>query len=149
MEFVNMEHNLMFTLGDPSADGHGHTAEYHLTSNYSASEISEAYRKTTELLSFDLVEDIGNEFEGDYWVPSEYAEELVKLGIIEEDDLEEGGRTYGPPAGSYYLDTDSFGDLYFKIAQYSLPDLVWEDHDLQEEEICDLYGAAYGLAYKG
>lgn len=149
MELVNLKHNIVYTLGDPSADGHGHVAEYHLVSNHSAKEISEAYKKTTKLLSFNLVEEIGDKYQRDCWVPAEYAAELVKLGIIEEDDLEIESIEYGPPAGSYYLDTDSFGDLYFKIAKYSLPDLEWEDRDLQEEEIFDLYGAAYWLAYCG
>ncbi len=144
-----MEYNIGFILGDPSADGHGQTAEYHFVSNHSAKEISEAYKKTTKLLSFNLVKEIGNEYMGDSWVPAEYAAELVKLGIIEEDDLEVESIEYGPPAGSYWLDVDSFGDLYFMIAKYSLPDLEWDYRDLQEEEIYDLYGAAYRLVYRG
>ncbi len=138
-----MEYNIGFILGDPSADGHGQTAEYHFVSNHSAKEISEAYKKTTKLLSFNLVEEMGNES----WVPAEYAAELVKLGIIEEDDLEIGNYSYA--AGTYYLDADRFGDLYFMIAKYSLPDLEWDYRDLQEEEIYDLYGAAYRLVYRG
>jgi hypothetical protein len=34
-----MKYNIGFTLGDPSADGHRHSVDYHMVSNYSALEI--------------------------------------------------------------------------------------------------------------
>lgn len=63
-----MKYNIGFTLGDPSADGHGHSVDYHMVSNYSALEIDRAYTNTTKILGFNLVKDVGDEFEGDYWV---------------------------------------------------------------------------------
>ena len=144
-----MKYNIGFTLGDPSADGHGHSVDYHMVSNYSVLEIDRAYTNTTKILGFNLVKDVGDEFEGDYWVPEDFTAKLLELGIIEESDIEHEETEYGPPVGTYRLDLDSFVDLYFRIARYSLPDLEWDDRDLLEEQIYDLNGAAYGLAYHG
>lgn len=58
-----MKYNIGFTLGDPSADGH--SVDYHMVSNYSALEIDRAYTNTTKILGFNLVKDVGDEFEGD------------------------------------------------------------------------------------
>ena len=82
-------------------------------------------------------------------MPEDFTAKLLELGIIEESDIENEETEYGPPVGTYRLDLDSFVDLYFRIAQYSLPDLEWDDRDLLEEQIYDLNGAAYGLAYRG
>lgn len=83
-----MKYNIGFTLGDPSADGHGHSVDYHMVSNYSALEIDRAYTNTTKILGFNLVKDVGDEFEGDYWVPEDFTAKLLELGIIEESDIE-------------------------------------------------------------
>lgn len=125
-----MKYNIGFTLGDPSADGHGHSVDYHMVSNYSALEIDRAYTNTTKILGFNLVKDVGDEFEGDYWVPEDFTAKLLELGIIEESDIENEETEYGPPVGTYRLDLDSFVDLYFRIAQYSLPDLEWDEKTL-------------------
>lgn len=45
------------TLGDPSGDGHASTSEYHIVATHSVEEITNAYKKTTELLGFDYAED--------------------------------------------------------------------------------------------
>lgn len=45
-------YNICFTLGDPSGDGHANTSEYHIVATHSVEEITNAYRKTTELLGF-------------------------------------------------------------------------------------------------
>lgn len=48
-------YNICFTLGDPSGDGHANTSEYHIVATHSVEEITNAYRKTTELLGFDYI----------------------------------------------------------------------------------------------
>lgn len=55
-----MEYNIGFVIGDPSGDGHACTN--HIVANHSVDEISEAYKKTTELLGFDFVKEVGVEF---------------------------------------------------------------------------------------
>lgn len=76
-----MEYNIGFTLGDPSGDGHACTTDYHMVTNHSVDEISEAYKKTTELLGFDFIKKIGAEFQSDHWIPKEFTEKLLKLGM--------------------------------------------------------------------
>ena len=67
-----MKYNICFTLGDPSGDGHASTSEYHIVATHSVEEITNAYKKTTELLGFDFVKEVGSEYEADGWIPQEY-----------------------------------------------------------------------------
>lgn len=48
-------HNITFTLGDPNGDGHGHYIVFHMQSNYSVKDITDAYNKATEILGFDFI----------------------------------------------------------------------------------------------
>ena len=71
-----MKYNICFTLGDPSGDGHASTSEYHIVATHSVEEITNAYKKTTELLGFDFVKEVGSEYgppAGCYWF--DYAED--------------------------------------------------------------------------
>lgn len=52
-------YNICFTLGDPSGDGHANTLEYHIVATHSVEEITDAYKKTTELLGFNYIEEVG------------------------------------------------------------------------------------------
>lgn len=54
-------YNICFTLGDPSGDGHANTSEYHIIATHSVEEITDAYKKTTELLGFNYIEEVGGE----------------------------------------------------------------------------------------
>lgn len=140
-----MEYNIGFTLGDPSYDGHCIKEEYHITANHSAESIAKAYKETSELLGFNLVEEVGTEYEGDRWVPEEFTSKLLSLGIIDCDDVPSEDIYYGAPKGCYELDPGSLVTLYFDIAKFSLPDLEWEYREMNEEILCDLEGAGYGL----
>lgn len=108
-----MEYNIGFVIGDPSGDGHACTTDYHIVANHSADEISEAYKKTTELLGF--VKEVGVEFQSDQWIPERFTKELLKLGIIDEKYVRESDAEWGAPAGCYEFDyaEEEFVDLYF------------------------------------
>mgnify|MGYP007106333090 CR=1 FL=1 len=45
-------HNITFTLGDPSGDGHGHYVVFHMESNYSVQDITDAYNKAAKNTRF-------------------------------------------------------------------------------------------------
>lgn len=138
-----MEYNIGFVIGDPSGDGHACTTDYHIVANHSADEISKAYKETTKLLGFDLIKEVGVDFQSDYWIPEKFTKELLKLGIIDEKYVRESDAEWGAPAGCYEFDyaEEEFVDLYFAIVKYSLPDLEWSSRDLEEETLWDLYGA--------
>lgn len=146
-----MSYNICFTLGDPSGDGHANTSEYHIVATHSVEEITNAYKKTTELLGFDFVEEIGEEFEGDRWIPEDYTKKLLNLGIIKFEDITTEYRPYGCPVGCYdlYGDEEEFLKVFFDIVRYSLPDFEWTSRDLEEDTLYLLEGAAYGFAYHG
>lgn len=146
-----MEYNIGFTLGDPSGDGHACTTDYHIVANHSVDEISEAYKKTTKLLGFDFVKEVGIEFQSPFWIPKEFTDKLLNLEIIDKEYVIESDSEWGAPAGCYEFECaeDEFVDIYFAIVKYSLPDLEWRTRDLGEKILWDLYGAAYGFTYHG
>lgn len=96
-----MKYNICFTLGDPSGDGHANTSEYHIVATHSVEEITNAYKKTTELLGFDFVKEVGSEYEADGWIPQEYTKKLLELNIIDDEYITTEDHQYGPPAGCY------------------------------------------------
>lgn len=128
-----MEYNIGFVIGDPSGDGHACTTEYHIVANHSVDEISEAYKKTTELLGFDFVKEVGVEFQSDPWIPEKFTKKLLELEIIDKEYVIESDS--GTPAGCYEFECaeDEFVDIYFAIAKYFLPDLTWRARNLEEE----------------
>lgn len=140
-----MTYNIGFTLGDYNLDGHCINEKYHIVSNHSREDISRAYQKTSKLLGFNLVKDFGIEYECDPWISEEATSKLLSFGIILDKEVSQGNYYYGTPVGCYELDPDSLICLYFDIAKYSLPDLEWEYRDINEEILCDLEGAGYGL----
>lgn len=135
-----MEYNIGFVIGDPSGDGHACTTEYHIVANHSVDEISEAYKKTTELLGFDFVKEVGVEFQSDPWIPEKFTKKLLELEIIDKEYVIESDSEYGTPAGCYEFECaeDEFVDIYFAIAKYFLPDLTWRARNLEEEILWDL-----------
>ena len=140
------KYNVCFTLGDPSGDGHANTSDYHMVSNYSAKEIDEAYKKATEILGFNFVEKIGVNYQ-DNELREPYFSILVEKEIIKEEDYkyEYNGKTLLDT----YLDESDFIDIFEKICQLALPDLVINNRDLKEQKISSLEGTAYGIAYHG
>lgn len=146
-----MSYNICFTLGDPSGDGHANTSEYHIVATHSVEEITNAYKKTTELLGFDFVKEVGSEYEADGWIPQEYTKKLLELNIIDDKYITTEDHQYGPPAGCYWFDyaEDEFLEVFFNIVRYSLPDFEWTSRDLEEDTLYLLEGAAYGFAYHG
>ena len=141
-----LKYNVCFTLGDPSGDGHANTSEYHMVSNYSAKEIDEAYRKATEILGFNFVEKIGVNYQ-DNELREPYFSILVEKEIIKEEDYKY--KYDGKTLLDTYLDESDFIDIFEKICQLALPDLVINNRDLKEQKISSLEGTAYGIAYHG
>lgn len=140
------KYNVCFTLGDPSGDGHANTSDYHMVSNYTAKEIDEAYKKATEILGFNFVEKVGSDYQ-DNELYEPYFSILVEKGIIKKEDYEY--EYDGKTLLDTYLDESDFIDIFEKICQLALPDLVINNRDLKEQKISSLEGTAYGIAYHG
>ena len=141
-----LKYNVCFTLGDPGGDGHANTSDYHMVSNYSAKEIDEAYKKATEILGFNFVEKIGVNYQ-DNELREPYFSILVEKEIIKEEDYKY--KYDGKTLLDTYLDESDFIDIFEKICQLALPDLVINNRDLKEQKISSLEGTAYGIAYHG
>lgn len=144
-----MKYNITFKLGDPSFDGHGRTEEYHITANHSVKDITEAYNKTTKILGFDFIEEIGKDYDSNFWIPEEYTKKLLEFGIITDEYVtkEDETKHYGPPKGCYEFDNAllEFIDIFFFIVKYSLPDFDWKPIKLKEDRLYILEGKAYGF----
>jgi hypothetical protein len=143
-------YNICFTLGDPSGDGHANTSEYHIVATHSVEEITDAYKKTTELLGFNYIEEVGARYNADTWIPQEYTKKLLELNIINKEWIATED-SEDVPSGCYWFDyaEDEFLEVFFNIVRYSLPYFQWTTRDLEEDTLYLLEGAAYGFAYHG
>lgn len=138
-------HNITFTLGDPSGDGHGHYIVFHMESNYSVKDITDAYNKATEILGFDFIKTCCVKYQESYIKPM-YASILVKYGILNKISLEDTD-FYGVSKGMYYVDdgVNEYIDIFIKIIKLVLKDFTLEYRDLHEDSLSILDFAAYGL----
>lgn len=138
-------HNITFTLGDPSGDGHGHYIVFHMESNYSVKDITDAYNKATEILGFDFIKTCCVKYQESYIKPM-YASILVKYGILNKISLEDTD-FYGVSKGMYYVDdgVNEYVDIFIKIIKLVLKDFTLEYRDLHEDSLSILDFAAYGL----
>ena len=139
-----LNHNIKFSLGDPSGDGHGIYDTYHIICNYSAEEIQDAYREVVkDLDGWDFLYEC-SEYE-DRRISGDGVKNLLKLGIISPNDpcLEENIHEEGD---LYYVESpDAYIDLYFKLVKLQLKDLEWDYRDLEEEYLAQLDHTGYGL----
>lgn len=138
-----MTHNIGFSLGDWSCDGHCQYDKFHITCNYSAKEIEEAYKKVCDRLHYDFLKEC-REYKETRLSLDGYVI-LSSLRIIEPmENVDE--ENYGDVYCSYWVEgIDKFISIFFELVKQELPDLVWSDRDLNEEELYILDGAAYGL----
>lgn len=138
-------HNITFTLGDPSGDGHGHYVVFHMESNYSVKDITDAYNKATNLLGFDFIKTCCVKYQESYIKPM-YASILVKYGVLNKISLEDTD-FYGVSKGMYYVDdgVNEYVDIFIKIIKLVLKDFTLEYRDLHEDSLSILDFAAYGL----
>lgn len=138
-------YNITFTLGDPSGDGHGHYVVFHMESNYSVQNITNAYNKATNLLGFDFIKTCCVKYQESY-IKSTYVSILVKYGILNKISLEDTD-FYGVSKGMYYVDdgVDEYVDIFIKIIKLILKDFTLEYRNLHEDSLDILDSAAYGL----
>ena len=140
-------YNIVFTLGDRWADGHGGYETFHMRSNYTSGAIKIAYIQASKLLGFDFIKKCCSEYEECYIKP-EYAKVLADKSIIDKEYINKNG-TYCP-VGAYWLGesdsaTNEFVDIFIKIVRLINPNFVLEERDLQEESLDILEGAGYGI----
>ena len=130
--------NITFELGDPDGEGHGYFRKYHMTSNYSAKEIDNAYKQAVNLLGFDFTDEVCSGYD-DNVINKDMAIILLKHSIIPEEWINKDDGIV------YNIDYDTFIMIYFDIIKLILPDLIYNDRDLKEDTLFSIDGTGYGL----
>lgn len=140
-------YNIVFTLGDRWADGHGGYETFHMRSNYAPGAIKIAYIQASKLLGFDFIKECCSEYE-EYYIKPEYTKVLIDKGIIDKEHINKDDNYI--PIGAYWVGesgsaTDEFVDIFIKIVRLINPNFILEDRNLQEESLDILEGAGYGI----
>lgn len=140
-------YNIVFTLGDRWADGHGGYETFHMRSNYAPGAIKIAYIQASKLLGFDFIKECCSEYEECYIKP-EYAKVLVDKDIINKEHINKNSNYI--PVGAYWVGesdsaTDEFVDIFIKIIRLINPNFILEERNLQEESLDILEGSGYGI----
>ena len=130
------EYNICFELGDESHDGHGHSEKFHMTSNYSAKEITDFLHEFEKKTGVDICKEC-EDYE-DNTFSKETTKKLLELGIIDSEYVEDDD--------CYYVDgTDDFIDIIENCLKYVVKDFEWHYRNLKEEKLYKLDGVGYGL----
>lgn len=130
------EYNICFELGDESNDGHGHSEKFHMSSNYSAKEITDFLNEFEKKTGINICKECEDYEENR--LSKEATEKLLELGIIDQEYIEKDGR--------YYVDgTDDFVDIIENCLKYVVKDFEWHYRNLKEDVLYKLNGAGYGL----
>ena len=138
---MELNHNIHFTLGDWSYDGHCKYQDYHMISNYSSGEIAKAYADISKELGWELLDECMDYEECS--LSEKGTHRLLELGVISREEIERNKDLYGD---LYYIEgPDEFVDLFFTLVKVKLPDLVVDHRDLDEESLGILDGAGYGI----
>ena len=130
------EYNICFELGDESHDGHGHSEKFHMTSNYSAKEITDFLNEFENKTGIDICKEC-EDYE-DNTFSKETTKKLLELGIIDSEYVEDDD--------CYYVDgTDDFINIIENCLKYVVKDFEWHYRNLKEEKLYKLDGVGYGL----
>ena len=130
------EYNVCFELGDESHDGHGHSEKFHMTSNYSAKEITDFLNEFEKKTGIDICKEC-EDYE-DNTFSKETTKKLLELGIIDSEYIEDDD--------CYYVDgTDDFINIIENCLKYVVNDFEWHYRNLKEEKLYKLDGVGYGL----
>ena len=130
------EYNVCFELGDESHDGHGHSEKFHMTSNYSAKEITKFLNEFEKKTGVDICKEC-EDYE-DNTFSKETTKKLLELGIIDSEYVEDDD--------CYYVDgTDDFINIIENCLKYVVKDFEWHYRNLKEEKLYKLDGVGYGL----
>ena len=130
------EYIICFELGDESHDGHGHSEKFHMTSNYSAKEITDFLNEFEKKTGIDICKEC-EDYE-DNTFSKETTKKLLELGIIDSEYVEDDD--------CYYVDgTDDFINIIENCLKYVVKDFEWHYRNLKEENLSKLDGVGYGL----
>ena len=130
------EYNVCFELGDESHDGHGHSEKFHMSSNYSAKEITDFLNEFEKKTGIDICKEC-EDYE-DNTFSKETTKKLLELGIIDSEYIEDDD--------CYYVDgTDDFINIIENCLKYVVKDFEWHYRNLKEENLSKLDGVGYGL----
>ena len=130
------EYNICFEIGDESHDGHGHSEKFHMTSNYSAKEITDFLNEFEKKTGIDICKEC-EDYE-DNTFSKETTKKLLELGIIDSEYVEDDD--------CYYVDgTDDFINIIENCLKYVVKDFEWHYRNLKEEKLYKLDGVGYGL----
>lgn len=128
-------YNIYFNIGDKSNDGHGRYEEFHIKCNYSVDVITDIYDEICMELNWKFCDEC-SDYEN-IQISDKGVNNLLKLKIITKNDLKNG---------NYYIYTpDDFIEIFFNIIKTKLPNLIWEDRDLNESILYCLDESGYGL----
>ena len=136
-------YHMKFTLGDPSANGHGMTKEFHITANHSVKEINAAVRQFEKETNFKI-SNWAEEYE-DCFLPSEDVDDLAKLCFITDKENIPGIDAWDD---DYAFDgaTGYTSFIFNVIVKHYIPDFEWGFYSIPDEKILDcLDGNGYGL----
>lgn len=127
-----LKHVVNLVVGDWSRDGHGHSDNVTIRSTLDKAAISKAYQKGTEIVGFNLSDEVASDYE-DSRIRGDELKKLRAAGYTEPFDDEYPEGEEGEYGGTGLLDPETFVELYLWIAQKGNSALQYEVIDASIE----------------
>ena len=142
-----MKYHMEFTLGDPSADGHGLKEEFHIIANHTVKEIDAAVQKFEDETNF-RIRRWAEDYE-DNRLPSEDVEDLEKLGFITDKEKNIPGIDIWEDESMSFDGGGGYVKFIFNvIVKHYIPDFKWSYYNIPDEERLNcMHGNGYGLFF--
>lgn len=112
---MNTTHRIALVVGDTTRKYHGINHTFYYNSNLNDADLIEAYKKGSEIIGFDLIQD----FNKDQYFHRELADKLLEMGV-ELGDFD-GDSDY------YFEDDWTYLDAFIAIARLGNPDLEMKE----------------------
>jgi hypothetical protein len=122
-----MKYEIELIVGDWSCDGHEKSENFIVRCSLSKNQLEKAYKAAVKRIGLDPSEDLARDYE-DHKFPREYFDKLVAAGImITSDDFDhDGADDADDTTCDFRFGTDTFVDLYMKVAQSENSQLTYE-----------------------
>jgi len=147
-----LDNTISLVLGDPSDDGHGKTDTFVIKSNLDQKDIEAAYKKGSEKLGFNLINEVCEEYE-DSLLPKDKIDILVKNGFTIDNlmsssdyDREDAEEAFEDDESSgFNINSEYFANTYLFIVKLGNKDFQYEMLKGKLNPTIDIGG--YGLFY--
>lgn len=119
-----MTHTFYLQLGDWSNDGHGRCDDVYISCSHEFDDVIDAYERASKKYGIDITREC-EEYE-DNVISTQFVDKYLKVMENHDPDYVQEKKEWVSVADGWWSDPDDFVDIYMRIVELELPDMLWE-----------------------